>query len=80
MVQKIIQDISGQMKSMGLPAGSLKPDDMLFESGILDSFTMVELIGFLEEKYSIRLTEEDLVKENLETIEKIAQLIEKKKK
>ncbi|KKT91717.1 MAG: Phosphopantetheine-binding protein [Parcubacteria group bacterium GW2011_GWF2_45_11] len=80
MREDIIDDILKHIKSVVIPGSNVKPNDMLFESGVLDSFSMVELISFLENKYSIRLTEEDLIKENLETILKIAHLVEKKKK
>lgn len=78
MVNDIIDDISKHIKTTVLSGSNVKPNDMLFESGVLDSFSMVELISFLENKYCIRLTEEDLVKENLETIVKMAHLVEKK--
>ena len=80
MKDKIIENILQHLKTSGAPVLSLKSDDMLFETGILDSFTMVELISFVEETYQIRFNADDLVKENLETLDKLASLIETKKK
>ena len=58
----------------------LKEDSFLFTSGLIDSFGIIDLISELESKYDISLGEEDLTKENLETVGAIAKLIEDKKK
>lgn len=57
----------------------LKAEDYLFTSGVIDSFGIVELISDLENLYSIRFNSDDLKKENLETVNAIARLIETKK-
>ena len=51
----------------------------LFASGVIDSFGIVELIMDLEQRYAVKFNQDDLIKENLDTIKAIAQLIEKKK-
>lgn len=44
-------------------------DDVSFmESGIIDSTGILEIIDFLEEKYSITIEDEELVPENLDSI------------
>ena len=58
---------------------SLKKDDYLFTSGVIDSFGIVELVSDLEGQYGIRLEAQDLKKENLETVNAIARLIAAKK-
>lgn len=77
MKEKITKEIAGYLKSSGRSAEGkdLPSGQLLFDSGILDSFGMVELIVFLEKHYSIQLGEGDLVKENLDTIGHIADLV-----
>ena len=79
MSQKVIQEITDHLKASSPAVNELSSDEMLFESGIIDSFAMVELIVFLESRYSVKFTSDDLVKENLETVKKIADLVAKKK-
>jgi acyl carrier protein len=49
----------------------------LFDSGALDSIGVLELVGFLECKLSIRFDASIMVMENFKTIEKICTLIRK---
>jgi len=48
------------------------------ESGILDSNGFLELITFVEDEFGIELSNEELVPEYLDSIEKISSLVEKK--
>lgn len=54
------------------------PKTDFIENGILDSTGVLELIGFLEEKFGIRVEDDELVPENMNSLEKIAIYISKK--
>lgn len=43
----------------------------LVESGVLDSTGVTELVAFLEQTFSINIQEEDMVAENLDSVERI---------
>ncbi len=49
------------------------------ESNILDSTGILELIMFLEETYHIKIADSDLIPENLDSISKVSNFIEKQK-
>lgn len=49
----------------------LKSDTSLLETGIVDSTGVLELIGYLEEHYGIKVEDDELVPENLDTIASI---------
>lgn len=51
----------------------------LFESDILDSFSILELVTNLESNFKIDIPVEDLNLENLSTIRKIAKYVDMKK-
>jgi acyl carrier protein len=51
----------------------------LFESNILDSFSILELVTNLESNFKIDIPVEDLNLENLSTIRKIAKYVDMKK-
>ncbi len=64
---------------MGEDSTSLKGDTSFLEEGIIDSTGVLELVGFLEETYDIRVEDEELVPENLDSIDNIARYLEQKK-
>jgi acyl carrier protein len=50
----------------------------LIDSGVMDSTGVLELVEFLESQYSIKIDDEELVPENLETIENIINFLKTK--
>tara|TARA_Y100000589_G_scaffold38509_1_gene32254 strand:+ start:8975 stop:9217 length:243 start_codon:yes stop_codon:yes gene_type:complete len=59
-------------------ANDLTEDTLLLTSGVLDSFSMMELIVFLEEKFDISFTEDELNPEIFATAKKISELVAQK--
>jgi acyl carrier protein len=58
-------------------AGPLKPDDSLFELGVIDSLAVVKTIAYCEEQFEIEIPDEELIPENFVTVRAIAELIER---
>ncbi len=58
--------------------GALAPDYPLIENHVVDSMGLLMLVSFVEERFGIQLTDEELVPEHFGTIDSIARLIEKK--
>jgi acyl carrier protein len=54
------------------------PGTDFLENGILDSTGVLELVGFLEEKFGIRVEDDELVPDNMNSLEKISLYISKK--
>ena len=54
------------------------PETGFLENGILDSTGVLELVGFLEEKFGIRVEDDELVPDNMNSLEKITLYISKK--
>jgi len=48
------------------------------ENGIIDSTGMLELISFLEEEHGISISAEELIPENLDSIDRITGFLERK--
>lgn len=57
----------------------LDHDDSLLELGIVDSVKMLDLIGFIEDTFEIKVDEEDLYPENFDSLNAIEEYIESKK-
>jgi acyl carrier protein len=56
----------------------IEHDMSLIEKGIMDSTGVLELVEFLESTYSIKVEDEELVPENLETITNIVNFLKTK--
>ena len=63
---------------MGRSDTVIDPSMSLIESGIMDSTGVLELVEFLESTFSIKIEDEELVPENLETIDNIIAFLSKK--
>jgi acyl carrier protein len=50
----------------------------LLETGVIDSTGVLELIAFIEETYGIKVEDEDILPENLDTILDITYFIKQK--
>ena len=53
--------------------------DDLIESGVIDSLGILKLLEFLESKFSINISDEELIPENFHSIESIESFISRKK-
>lgn len=63
---------------MGMNPGELADKDSLLDKGIVDSTGVLELVGFIEETFEIQIDDEELIPENLDSVEKITAYINKK--
>ena len=57
----------------------LQDSDSLYNKGIIDSTGILELVEFVEEKYKVHFEDEELVPENLDSINNICSFIERKR-
>ena len=56
----------------------LNDDTSFLEEGIIDSTGVLELVAFLEETFSISVEDEELLPENLDSINNVLAYLEKK--
>lgn len=59
-------------------AGDLDDSASLSKSGIIDSTGALELVAVLEESFGISIADKDLVPANLDSVDGIAALVERK--
>ena len=57
---------------------SLHDEDSFLETGILDSISVLHLIFFLEENYNIKLADDEIVAENLDSIHNLKKFLDRK--
>jgi len=56
----------------------LQENTSFLESGIVDSTGILELVAFLEEKFSIKMEDEELIPENLDSISNVVKYLQRK--
>lgn len=59
-------------------AGSLQDDTSFLDSGIVDSTGMLELIMFLENTWDVKVEPQEMVPENLDSINRVVQFLTRK--
>ncbi|MBI5180225.1 MAG: acyl carrier protein [Nitrospirae bacterium] len=52
--------------------------DSFLENGIIDSTGVLELVSFVEEKFNVKVKDEEMIPENLDSINNLANFIKKK--
>jgi acyl carrier protein len=68
-ITKIVEQLSGKPLA-------IDPDESLFESGVLDSFALTDMVGALEREFSIRIPDSDLVPRKFDSIARIEAYVE----
>ncbi len=78
-------DIKGKIKGYilenflyGGSSDQIADDDSFLEKGIIDSTGILELVGFIEETFSVKVEDEDLVPENMDSINRLGEFIMRK--
>ncbi|MFC1793993.1 acyl carrier protein [Planctomycetota bacterium] len=57
---------------------SLKDDTSFMEEGIIDSTGILELVFFLEETFSLSVEDDELVPDNMDSLQNITRFIDRK--
>jgi acyl carrier protein len=58
--------------------GDLGDNTSFLEEGVIDSTGILELVSFLEEEFSITVEDEDLVPENLDSLNNVTVYLQSK--
>ncbi len=57
----------------------LNLDDSLLGRGIVDSTGMLEIIFFIEEQLGVKVRDEEMIPDNLDSVNKIANFVQSKR-
>jgi len=61
------------------PKRIIRPDETLISSGLVDSFSLVDLGMFVEDNFGVRIDDTELNAETFDTLEQLAKLIQSRK-
>lgn len=70
-LRKLLSDVSGR------PCENIGLEEDLFAAGILDSFGIIEFVFALEKYFNCTIPQEDLIPQNLWSIQAIAETLSK---
>lgn len=56
----------------------LNDETSFLDDGIIDSTGILELVSFMEEEFSIKVEDEELIPENLDSIKNVVAYLERK--
>lgn len=79
------EDLAAQLgaliaeKILKQPGRVIAPDQKLISSGLIDSFSLVDLALLVEDTFGVRIEDTELNAETFDTLTQLADLIEKKK-
>jgi len=63
---------------LGVNANNLNDSDSFLEKGIVDSTGILEVVSFIEESFSIKVDDEELLPDNLDSINHLVNFVQKK--
>lgn len=77
MKDEIIQKTGAYIASNVLkqPNRVIKADQSLISSGLIDSFSLVDLALFVEDTFNVHLDDSELNKEVFDTLDQLAELV-----
>jgi len=81
-MQQILRELRDFVVSnflFGQQGDQLDDDTSFMDAGIIDSTGILELVQFVEQQYEIRIEDEELIPENLDTLSNLARFITAKK-
>ncbi len=58
---------------------ALSSGDSFLQKGIIDSTGVLEMIFFLEQEFGIKVTDKELIPENLDSVNNIVRFVQSKK-
>jgi acyl carrier protein len=58
--------------------GAIRNEESCMENGIIDSTGILELVSFLEQKYKLYIEAEEIIPDNLDSIDRMAHFVSKK--
>jgi acyl carrier protein len=56
----------------------LQPEDLLLDKGVVDSNGVLELVNFIQEQYEIKVTAQELITSNFDSIRHITAYVVRK--
>jgi acyl carrier protein len=74
-IERDVRDFLAENFPLADEGGELAGSDSLIEAGVIDSTGVLELIEYLESNYDIQISDEEVLPENLDSIDRISRFV-----
>jgi acyl carrier protein len=74
IISKLAAYITGDILKQ--PKRVIRPDEKIISSGLIDSFSLVDLGIFIEDNFGVRIDDTELNANTFDTLEQLATLIQ----
>jgi len=77
MTTEIVQTLAAYIATQILkqPKRTIQPDEPIISSGLVDSFSLVDLSIYIEKVFNVRIEDTELNRETFDTLNQLAGLI-----
>lgn len=65
-------------KILKQPKRAIRPDEPLISNGLIDSFSLVDLGLFVEERFGVRIDDSELNADTFDSLAQLAEIIEQR--
>ena len=76
MPDEVQKRIAGIIQKVARKPVEVGPDDSLFDSGLIDSFALYDMVTAIENEFGIKVPDSDLTPRKFESIASIGRYIE----
>jgi acyl carrier protein len=77
-IRKLVREYVIETFLLGGDESELTDDESFLESGLIDSTGVLELIQFIEESFGVELGDEEMIPENLDSIDRVVRFVSSK--
>ncbi len=76
-MRAILDDLSKFIaeKVLEMPSRKIEPRDPLISSGLLDSFHLIDLALYIEDRFGVRIEDTELNRQTFDNLEQLSQII-----
>lgn len=76
-LEELVSELAGLIATRILkePGRAIAPDEAMISSGLVDSFSLVDLALITEDRYGARLDDTELNAEHVDTLRQLARLV-----
>jgi len=74
MIEQLSQFIASEILKQ--PDRTIQPDEALISSGLIDSFSLMDLALFVEDTFGVRIEDTELNADTFDTLHALAELIQ----
>ena len=76
ITNKLASYIAGEILKQ--PKRIIRPDEAIISSGLIDSFSLVDLSLFIEDNFGVHVNDTELNADTFDTLEQLAKLIQQR--